>query len=100
MIVIGKLCLVGTHLVHDGLEPREHGVDRLSSQLNKVFVLLLVCLKESGLYMIIALMKSLEGGPDLLSRRQMSNSLKFSERETREQSVLSLIVRIMELQQN
>jgi hypothetical protein len=57
MIVIGKLCLVGTHLVHDGLESREHGIDRLSGQLNKVLVLSLVRLKESSFHMIIALME-------------------------------------------
>lgn len=50
--------------------------------------------------MIIALMESLEGGPDLVSRRQMSNSLKFNKRENREQSILSLVVRIMKLQLN
>jgi hypothetical protein len=44
--------------------------------------------------------ESLEGGPDLVSRSQMSNSLKFYKRETREQSVSSLVVRIMELQWN
>jgi hypothetical protein len=64
MIIIGKLCLVGTHPVHDVLEPKEHGVDHLFSQLNKVLVLSSVRLKESGIYMVIALMASLEGGPD------------------------------------
>jgi hypothetical protein len=78
MIVIGKLCLVGKHLVHDGLESREHGIDRLSSQLNKVLVLLLVRLKESSFHMIIALMEFLKGGPDLVSHSQMSNSLKLT----------------------
>jgi hypothetical protein len=50
--------------------------------------------------MIVALMKSLEGRSDLMSRRQMSNSLKLTKRETREQSVLSFVVRIMELHLN
>jgi hypothetical protein len=48
--------------------------------------------------MIVALMESLEGRPDLMSRSQMSNSLKLTKRETREQSVSSFVVRIMELQ--
>jgi hypothetical protein len=52
------------------------------------------------MYMIIALMESLEGGPDLVSRCQMSNSLKLSKRETREQNIASFIVRIIELQLN
>jgi hypothetical protein len=82
MIIIGMLRRVGTHFVHDGLESREHGVDRLSSQLIEVLVLSPVRLKESGLYMIIVLMESLEGGPDLMSSRQMSNSLILSKRET------------------
>ena len=82
MIIIGMLRRVGTHFVHGGLESREHGVDRLSSQLIKVLVLSLVHLKESSLYMIIVLMESLEGGPDLVSSRQMSNSLILSKRET------------------
>jgi hypothetical protein len=54
MIIIGKLCLVGTHLVDNQLESRKHRVNGLFSQLHKVLVLLLVRLKESGLHMIIA----------------------------------------------
>jgi hypothetical protein len=50
--------------------------------------------------MIVALMESLEGRPDLMSHSQMSNSLKLTERETREQSVSSFVVRIMELHLN
>ena len=50
--------------------------------------------------MIVALMESLEGRLDLMSRIQMSNSLKLTKRETREQSVLSFVVRIMELHLN
>jgi hypothetical protein len=50
--------------------------------------------------MIIAHMESLEGGLDLVGHIQMSNSLKFYKRESREQSVSSLVVRIMELQLN
>ena len=59
MIIMGKFCLVGTHLVHDGLESREHGIDHLSSQLNKVLILSSVHLKEFGFHMIITLMESL-----------------------------------------
>jgi hypothetical protein len=54
----------------------------LSSQLDKVLILSLVHLKESSLNMIIALMEFLESGLDLVSRKQMSNSLKLSKRET------------------
>jgi hypothetical protein len=50
--------------------------------------------------MIVALMESLEGRPDLMSRSQMSNSLKLTKRETREQSVSSFVVLIMELHLN
>jgi hypothetical protein len=50
--------------------------------------------------MIVALMESLEGRPDLMSRSQMTNSLKLTKRETREQSVSSFVVRIMELHLN
>jgi hypothetical protein len=50
--------------------------------------------------MIVALMESLEGRPNLMSRSQMSNSLKLTNRETREQSVSSFVVRIMELHLN
>jgi hypothetical protein len=42
-------------------------------------------------------MESLKGGPDLVSHSQMSNLLKFNKRETQEQSVSCLVVRIMEL---
>jgi hypothetical protein len=59
-----------------------------------------ICLKQSDIYMIIALMKSLKGGPDLMSRSQMSSSLKLSKRGTQEQHVLSLVVQILELQLN
>jgi hypothetical protein len=45
-------------------------------------------------------MESLEGGPDLVSHSQMSNSLKLNKRETREQSVSSFAFRIMELHLN
>jgi hypothetical protein len=45
-------------------------------------------------------MEYLEGRPDLVSHSQMSNSLKLSKRETREQSVSSFVVRIMELHLN
>jgi hypothetical protein len=45
-------------------------------------------------------MESLEGRLDLMSRSQMSNSLKLTKRETREQSVSSFVVRIMELHLN
>jgi hypothetical protein len=100
MIIIGKVCLVGTHLVHDGLEPREHGVDHLSSQLNQILVLSSVRLKQSGLYMIISLMESLEVGSDLMSRSQIYNSLKLSKREIRGQSISCFVVRIMELHLN
>jgi hypothetical protein len=77
MIIIGKLCLVGMHLVHNRLEPRKHCINGLSNQLHKVLVLSSVRLKVSGLHMIIALMELLEGGLDLVSRTQMSNSLKL-----------------------
>jgi hypothetical protein len=50
--------------------------------------------------MIIALLKFLEGGPDLVSCSQMSNSLKLTPREAREQSVASFVVQIMELHLN
>jgi hypothetical protein len=50
--------------------------------------------------MIVAPMESLEGRPDLMSHSQMSNSLKLTKRETREQSVSSFVVRIMELHLN
>jgi hypothetical protein len=50
--------------------------------------------------MIVALMESLEGRPDLMSHSQMSNSLKLTKREAREQSVSSFVVRIMELHLN
>ena len=68
--------------------------------MDKLLVLSLVCLKQSGIYMIIALMEFLEGGPDMVSRSQMSNLLKFSKQETREQSVSSFVVRIMKLHLN
>jgi hypothetical protein len=95
-----KLCLVGTHLVDNRLEPRKHSVYGLSNQLHKILVLLLVRLKESSLHMIIALMEFLEGGPDLVSHRQMSNSLRLTQRETREQSVANFVVRTMKLHLN
>jgi hypothetical protein len=100
MIIIGKICLIGTHLVDNRMKPTKHRINGLSSQLHKILVLSLVCLKESGLHMITALMESLEGGLDIMSHSQMSNSLKLSQRETREQSVPSFVVRIMELQLN
>jgi hypothetical protein len=59
MIIIEKSCLIGTHLVHNRLEPRKHRANGVSSQLDKVLVLSLVCLKESSLHMIIALMEFL-----------------------------------------
>jgi hypothetical protein len=77
MIIIRKLCLVGMHLVDNRLEPREHSVYGLSNQLHKILVLLLVRLKESDLYMIIALIEILEGGLDLMSHSEVFNSLKF-----------------------
>ena len=92
--------LVGAHLVDNQLEPRKHSLYGLSSQLHKVPVLSPMCIKESGLYLIIALMELFEGGLDLVSQSQMSNLLKLSKRETREQSVSSFIVRIMELHLN
>jgi hypothetical protein len=65
MIIIEKLCLIDTHLVHNRLEPRKHSVYGVSNQLRKVLILSLVRLKQSGLYMIVSFMESLEGGPDL-----------------------------------
>jgi hypothetical protein len=100
MIIIGKLCLVSTHLVHSRLEPKKHRINGLSSQLHKVLVLSMVRLKGSCLYMIVALLKFLEGGPDLVSHSKESNTLKLSQREAQEQSVVSFIVRIMELHLN
>jgi hypothetical protein len=50
--------------------------------------------------MIIALMESLEAGPDLVSHSQMTNSLKFSKRESQKQIVASFVVRIMKLHLN
>jgi hypothetical protein len=69
MIIIGKLHLVGARLVVNRLEPRKHSVSvyGLSSQLYKVLILSLVRLKQSSFYMIIALMKYLKGGPNLVS---------------------------------
>jgi hypothetical protein len=51
-------------------------------------------------HMIVALIESLKGIPDLMSRSQMPNSLKLTKRETREQIVSSFVVRIMELHLN
>jgi hypothetical protein len=79
MIIIGKLCLVGTHRVDNRLEPRKHGVRGLSRQLHKVLVLSAVRLKKSDLHMIIALMKFIEGVLDHMSRSKMSISLKLSQ---------------------
>ena len=67
MIIIGKLHLVSARLVDNRLEPRKHSVYGLSSQLNKVLILSPVRLKQSSFYMIIALMKYLKGGPNLVS---------------------------------
>jgi hypothetical protein len=50
--------------------------------------------------MIVALLKFLEGGPDLVSHSKVSNTLKLSQREAQEQSVVSFVVRIMELHLN
>jgi hypothetical protein len=50
--------------------------------------------------MIIAIMEFLEGGPDLMSRSLMSNSLKLTQREAQEQSVACFVVRIMKLHMN
>jgi hypothetical protein len=47
--------------------------------------------------MIVTLMEFLQGRLDLASCTQMSNLLKLNKRETGEQSVLSLVARIMEL---
>jgi hypothetical protein len=74
------------------MESRGHSVYGLSGQLNKILVLSLVRLKESGFHMIIALMKFFEGGPDLVSHSQMSNSLELNQREAQEQSVASFVV--------
>jgi hypothetical protein len=41
----------------------------------------MVCIKEYGFHMIIALMEFVEGGPDLMSGTQMSNSLELNMRE-------------------
>jgi hypothetical protein len=82
VIIIGKLCFVGTHLVDNRLKPRKHSVYGVSNQLHKVIVLLLVRINQFDLYMIVALMESLEGGLDLVSHSQMSNSLELSKRET------------------
>jgi hypothetical protein len=78
MIIIGKLCLVGMHLVDNRPEPRKHSVYGLSNQLHKILVLSPVRVKEFDPHIIIALMKFLEGGLDLMSRSQMSNSLKLT----------------------
>jgi hypothetical protein len=56
MIIIGKLCLIGTHLVNNRLELRKYIFYGLSSQLHEVVVLSPVRLKRYGLYMIITLM--------------------------------------------
>jgi hypothetical protein len=69
----------------------------LSSQLNKVLIFSPVHLKVSSFYMIVTLMEFLQGRLDLASCTQMSNLLKLNKRETGEQSVLSLVARIMEL---
>jgi hypothetical protein len=45
-------------------------------------------------------MDFLEGGLDLMSHSQMSNSLKLTQREAREQSIASFVVRIMKLHLN
>jgi hypothetical protein len=45
MMIIVKLCLVITRLVDNRLEPVKHSVYGLSSQLHKVLILSLVCLK-------------------------------------------------------
>jgi hypothetical protein len=50
--------------------------------------------------MIIAPMEFLEGGLDLMSHSQMSNSLKLTQREAREQSVAIFVVQIMKLYLN
>jgi hypothetical protein len=50
--------------------------------------------------MIIALMEFLDGGPDLVSHSQMSNSLKLTQRKAGEQSIASFVVRIMDLHLN
>jgi hypothetical protein len=47
--------------------------------------------------MITALMEFLEGGPDLMGHSQMFSSLKLSKRETQEQDISGLVVRIMHL---
>jgi hypothetical protein len=70
VIIIGQIRLVRAHLVHNRLEPRKHGVDGLSSQLEKVLVLSPLRLKESSFHIIITLMES---------KREMASTIFYNQ---------------------
>jgi hypothetical protein len=67
VIIIGKVCLFTRIL--------------LTIDWNQENIVSMVCIKEYGFHMIIALMEFVEGGPDLMSGTQMSNSLELNMRE-------------------
>jgi hypothetical protein len=95
MIIIRQLRLVCPHLIHDRLEPRKHGIDRLSSQLRKVLVLISVHLKELGLNLGSPLMIPFKGLLDLSSHMEVTNMIKLRVQKARKDSNTGLAICIM-----
>jgi hypothetical protein len=73
------------------MEPRKHGVEGLFSQLHKVLILLSVGLKESGFHVVGALLKFLQGSPDLMSHIQCL-TLSNSKSERQENNALQALL--------
>jgi hypothetical protein len=81
------------HLFHNRLKPRKHRINGLSSQLNQ-YVSKSLVFNDHCPYEIP------RGWTRSREHSKVSNSLKLSQRDAREQSVSSFVVRIMELQMN
>jgi hypothetical protein len=71
------LCLIYSYLVDDGLKARKHGIDGVAIKLDKVLVLPLVRLVESGFDLCGPLMIALKPHPDLLSGSTIEDSLEL-----------------------
>lgn len=63
--------------------------------MNKVFILTPISLKESSLHLTVSLVETLKSRPNLMSKREIFDSIELSTTQTRKQNINRLAVGVI-----
>src|SRR5579883_3005993 len=95
MIPVGHFAILVPYLVHAKLKARKESFDTLRRQLDKVFILTPIGLKQPFLDGVGSFMETLKARPNLVSNIQITHTRKLSSRKTGKQDIHGLVVGIV-----